>query len=130
MNIGGRLCRKIGNLLGMGVCANCGLPLEDKWKFCIHCGARVDEPAELETAPASAGAVLDIGAAPEPVSHEPVVPLPDYVPPYDDELPEKVDHVGPRRFRLDWQLALGVLLAGGGVAMIVYLVVVLVIPHA
>ncbi|MCU1414531.1 MAG: hypothetical protein JWN80_1871 [Microbacteriaceae bacterium] len=38
-------------------------------------------------------------------------------------------HVGRRKFRFDWQLALGVVLALGGVAMIVYLVVVLIVPH-
>ena len=117
----------------MGVCANCGLPLEDKWKFCIHCGARVAQPARLETTPASAVPVLDVGPAPAvpPVDllDEPG-PAPDYVPPYNDEEPERPDHVGKRKFRFDWQLGLGILLAGGGIAMIVYLVVVLVVPHA
>ncbi len=39
-------------------------------------------------------------------------------------------HVGRRRFRFDWQLTLGIVLALAGVAMIVYLVVVLVVPHS
>ena len=38
-------------------------------------------------------------------------------------------HVGHRRFRFDWQLTLGIILALAGVALIVYLVVVLIVPH-
>jgi hypothetical protein len=38
-------------------------------------------------------------------------------------------HVGKRRFRFDWQLWLGITLALAGVALIVYLVSVFIIPH-
>ena len=75
----------------MAVCENCGESLEPRWKFCIHCGTRVQPAAAVAQTP--------------------------------------VDVASPPRRRLDWQLGLGIAFAVIGTAMIVYLVVVLVVPH-
>ncbi len=81
----------------MAVCENCGEPLDSRWKFCIHCGTRIERM--------------------DPVSAIPAAIRPQDAPP-------------ARTRRLDWQVALGVAFAAIGVAMIVYLVVVLIVPHA
>ena len=88
----------------MAVCENCGESLDPRWKFCIHCGTRVPV-AEAEA------------AAPEPAAPS----VPAAIRP-DDAAP------APKR-RLDWQLGLGLAFAIIGAAMIVYLVVVLIVPH-
>jgi hypothetical protein len=82
----------LDNLLGMTACENCGTLVDSRWKFCLHCGARM---AAVQSVADSRGG-----------------------------------HVGRRRPRFDWQLGLGVLFALAGIGMIVYLVVVLVVPHA
>ena len=92
----------VGSLHRMAVCENCGESLDPRWKFCIHCGAAV---VQAET-PAPTAIPVAIPAAIRP----------------EDAAP-------PRKRRLDWQLGLGLAFAVIGVAMIVYLVVVLIVPH-
>ncbi len=101
--------RSLGNLHRMAVCENCGESLDPRWKFCIHCGAKV----EAVSAPAAVAESAPVAAA------APVIPA--------AIRPE--DAAPPRRRRLDWQLGLGLAFAIIGVAMIVYLVVVLIVPH-
>jgi hypothetical protein len=95
----------LGTLLGMTACENCGTLVDSRWKFCLHCGARmatvVDDPI-IGPPPEIAVAVSDT----------------------------RGEHVGRRRRRFDWQLGLGILFALAGIGMIVYLVIVLVVPHA
>ena len=86
----------------MAVCENCGESLEPRWKFCIHCGAKVE-------AAAVAPAATEVPAAIRPIRPE--------------------DAAAPPKRRLDWQLGLGLAFAIIGAAMIVYLVVVLIVPH-
>ena len=86
----------------MAVCENCGESLDPRWKFCIHCGAAV---VQAET-PAPTAIPVAIPAAIRP----------------EDAAP-------PRKRRLDWQLGLGLAFAVIGIAMIVYVVVVLIVPH-
>ena len=83
----------------MAVCENCGESLDPRWKFCIHCGAKA-EAAAVAPAPA----VIPAAIRPE-------------------------DAAAPPKRRLDWQLGLGLAFAIIGAAMIVYLVVVLIVPH-
>jgi uncharacterized membrane protein YvbJ len=90
--------RTLGSLHRMAVCENCGESLDPRWKFCIHCGAKVVQ-AETPAPTAIPAAIRPEDAAP------------------------------PRKRRLDWQLGLGLAFAVIGVAMIVYLVVVLIVPH-
>lgn len=89
----------------MGDCVNCGLPLAEGWKFCIRCGARVEQ-----------------GAQPVPAAIRPAFPPDDpaFPPDEDDE------QVRPsRRFRLDVPLVIGVALGIGGIVLIVYMLIVL-----
>lgn len=80
----------------MAECGNCGAALDPRWKFCIHCGTRVQSQA----------------AAPIPGAIRPA------------------DAAPPAKRRLDWHLGLGLTFAVIGAAMIVYLIIVLIVPHA
>ena len=86
----------------MAVCENCGESLDPRWKFCIHCGAAVEAPQAVPAAP-------------------PATAIPAAIRP-EDAAP-------PRKRRVDWQLGLGLAFAVIGIAMIVYVVVVLIVPH-
>jgi hypothetical protein len=72
----------------------------------------------------------EYSGAPEYGAQAEYVPRSDYERAMDVDESSAGNHVGKRKFRFDWQLALGVVLALGGVAMIVYLVVVLIVPHS
>lgn len=125
----------------MNECENCGESVDSRWKFCLNCGAKMQARS---AAPAASMAPGTWRFQPAPTyPHAPVhhgdqqfASEPDYGlrSPFDGQA--DVDesstggHVGRRKLRFDWQLALGVVLALGGIAMIVYLVVVLIVPHA
>ncbi|MES2169122.1 MAG: zinc ribbon domain-containing protein [Actinomycetota bacterium] len=125
----------------MNECENCGESVDSRWKFCLNCGARMpahsvapaafapSTTSQFQQAPAYRAAPVyqvDSQFAPEP-RYEPQSRFDE-----QDDVDESSTggHVGRRKFRFDWQLALGVVLALGGIAMIVYLVVVLIVPHA
>lgn len=84
----------LGNLLGMGHCANCGAALEAAWKFCVICGTT--------TAP-SVGVVIPgaIRPATAPISEQ------------DDEL-------APRRKKINLSLIIGSTIGVVGMVLIIY----------
>lgn len=86
----------------MKVCDNCGLAVESRWKFCLTCGQKM-----------AAAVTVDDSA--------------NYS--ADDSADDSAVQVEPRRLHFDWQLTLAVILAVAGLAVIIYLVVVLVLPH-
>ena len=89
----------------MGNCVNCGLPLEQDWKFCIRCGDRIAS-----------------GPQPIPSAIRPAFPPADpaFPPDYEDE-PSRL----PRHLRLDVPLVLGVALGISGIVLIIYMLIVL-----
>jgi hypothetical protein len=137
----------------MNECDDCGASVDARWKFCLNCGARMRVHAVTTTGFATAPEPY-VPAPPVPATTSQFQPASaydggqqfasePYYAPQSSSLPEsRLDdedepdgsstggHLGRHSFRFDWQLALGVLLALGGIAMIVYLVVVLIVPHA
>ena len=84
----------------MSDCVNCSRSLDPAWKFCISCGARI-----ITVTP-------DIPAAIRPAA-------PSVFPPDDDPAP------GPRRFRVDVPLTIGIALGIAGIVLVVYMFFVL-----
>lgn len=88
----------LGNLLGMGHCANCGAALEAAWKFCIVCGTT--------TAP-TVGVVIP-GA---------IRPATATMSEQDDE-PD--DAPAPRRKKISLSLIIGSTIGVVGMVLIIY----------
>jgi hypothetical protein len=97
----------------MGKCANCGATLETSWKFCIACGAAVDQTDE-PTAESS--------TSPEPIT------TPEPIPAVFRPIAESDDDV-PVRKRLDVAVLVGVIVALGGGVLIIVVAIALFSPR-
>ncbi len=84
----------LGNLLGMGHCANCGAALEAAWKFCIVCGTT--------TAPG-------VG-----------VVIPGAIRPATAPISEPDDGPAPRRKKINLSLIIGSTIGVVGMVLIIY----------
>ena len=84
----------LGNLLGMGHCANCGAALEAAWKFCVICGTT--------TAP-SVGVVI-----------------PGAIRPATPPISEQDDEPAPRRKKINLSLIIGSTIGVVGMVLIIY----------
>jgi hypothetical protein len=93
----------------MGKCTNCGAALDPGWKFCIACGEAVRPAAEDDTASAHPA------STPEPI---PSAIRPD----------ESDDEPIPRK-RADAALVFGIVMAVGGVVLIILVAVALFSPR-
>lgn len=135
----------------MGDCVNCGGRLKSEWKFCIFCGvpiaavAPAAAPAPATAAAPAAPAPPAPGAQPAPAQPAPAAqaPAPAPQPPRSapvipaavrpsafgdhDHFPDDIDDLAditPRR-RIDIPMILGVTLGIAGIALIIYMSIVL-----
>jgi len=91
----------------MGKCTNCGATLEPSWKFCIACGAALDQTDEPMTE--SITSPEPIPAAFRPIAES------------DDDIPV--------RKRLDVAVLVGVVVALGGGVLIIVVAIALFSPR-
>ncbi|MFP7762127.1 zinc ribbon domain-containing protein [Marisediminicola sp. LYQ134] len=115
----------------MTTCTNCAAELSPRWKFCIHCGTPVVR-SEAAAPPAT-----PLPVTPPPVIPPAVRPADLAAPPstdhpavdhrFDDPLDEdpEADATAPTERRIDVLIALSALLALGGIALVVTMVIVL-----
>jgi hypothetical protein len=118
----------------MGKCANCGVTLDPSWKFCVMCGspidasdrrpAEVDEPAPEPTPEPPPGPSADREADASAAQPAPVV-----FRPVNLALDEDLDDEIPPRRKVDVALLFGIVMAVGGVVLILVVAIALFTPR-
>ena len=99
----------IGTLQSMSECANCGATMQQRWRFCIHCGTPV-------------GAAVAAPTTAPFIDHSPTVIT--AVIPGAARAPVGPDAPAGRR-RVDIPMIAGIALGAAGIALIIYMIVVL-----
>lgn len=93
----------------MGDCVNCGRELQPEWKFCIYCGtALLPRRPEVQ---------IPSAIRPEPSSGTGIDALNE---PDDEDL-----DLPRRKKRIDIPLTIGIALGVAGIALVVYMAIVL-----